>query len=108
MQWCFYCPLQYGGLALDWIAQLYEIERKVKELDDAQRLAIRQARSKPVLEEFKTCLLARRMQLVNADVTARAIDYKLKRWVALVVHVDDAPDCLGQEKLAFYRLAVSR
>ena len=59
-------------------------------MDDAQRLAIRQARSKPLLEEFKTWLLARRMQLVNADVTARAIDYTLKRWGALLVHVDDA------------------
>jgi hypothetical protein len=57
-----------------------EIEREVKELDEAQRLAIRQARSKPLLREFKTCLLARRMQLVHAGVTAKAIDYMLKRW----------------------------
>ena len=59
-------------------------------MDNPQRLAIRQARSKPLLEEFKTWLLARRVQLVNADVTARAIDYTLKRWGALLVHVDDA------------------
>ncbi len=76
--------------ALDWIGHLYEIERQVEELDDAQRLAIRQTRSKPLLKEFKTWLLARQMQLVNADVTARAIDYTLKRWGALIVHVDDA------------------
>jgi transposase len=81
---------EIAKLALDWIGQLYEIEREVKELDNPQRLAIRQARSQPLLEEFKTWLLARRMQLVNADVTAKAIDYTLKRWGALVVHVDDA------------------
>ena len=81
---------EIAKLALDWIGQLYEIEREVKELDNPQRLAIRQARSQPLLEEFKTWLLARRVQLVNADVTARAIDYTLKRWGALVVHVGDA------------------
>jgi hypothetical protein len=76
--------------ALDWIGQLYEIEREVKELDNPQRLAMRQARSQPLLEEFKTWLLARRVQLVHADVTARAIDYTLKRWGALMVHANDA------------------
>ncbi len=81
---------EIAKLALDWIGKLYEIEREVKELDDAQRRAIRQARSKPLLEEFKTWLLARRMQLVHADVTAKAIDYTLKRWGALIVHANDA------------------
>jgi len=76
--------------ALDWIGRLYDIEREVKELDEAQRLAIRQARSLPLLEEFKTWLLGQRVQLVNADVTAKAIDYTLRRWGALVVHVNDA------------------
>ena len=76
--------------ALDWIGKLYDLEREVKELDEAQRLAIRQARSKPLLEEFKTWLMSQRVQLVNADVTAKAIDYTLRRWDALLVHVDDA------------------
>ncbi len=76
--------------ALDWIGKLYDIERDAKELDDPQRLAIRQARSLPLLEKFKTWLMSQRMQLVNADVTAKAIDYTLKRWGALIVHVNDA------------------
>jgi hypothetical protein len=81
---------EIAKLALDWIGQLYEIERELKALSESERLAIRQARSKPLLEKFKTWLLDKRLQLVNADVTAKAIDYTLKRWGALIVHVDDA------------------
>ena len=75
---------------MDWIGKLYSIEREVQEFDDVQRLAIRRARSAPLLDEFKTWLMGQRMQLVNADVTAKAIDYTLKRWGALIVHVTDA------------------
>lgn len=76
--------------ALEWIAELYGIEREVKDLDEEDRLAIRRSRSKPLLVEFKAWLLAERVQLVKADVTARAMDYALRRWDALLVHVDDA------------------
>ncbi len=76
--------------ALDRIGLLYDIEREVKDLSDEERLAIRQARSRPLLLEFKAWLMAERTQLVKADVTARAMDYTLKRWDALLVHVDDA------------------
>ena len=76
--------------ALDWIGKLYDIEREVRDLDDGQRLAIRQARSAPLLQEFKAWLMSQRLQLVKADVTAKAIDYTLRRWGALLVHVNDA------------------
>jgi len=76
--------------ALDRIGQLYDIEREVQELSEVQRLGIRQARSQPLLDEFKLWLTSQRLQLVNADVTAKAIDYTLKRWAALLVHVSDA------------------
>jgi transposase len=72
------------------IAQLYEIERQVQTLSAAQRLAIRRERSSPLLEAFKAWLTQQRMQLVNADVTAKAIDYTLRRWQALTVHLQDA------------------
>jgi transposase len=43
-----------------------------------------------LLEGFKTWLISRQMKLVRADVTAKAIDCTLKRWGALLVHVNDA------------------
>jgi transposase len=81
---------EIAKLALDWIARLYEIEREVQVVDDLQRLAIRQARSRPLLEEFKAWLMGQRVELAAADVTAKAIDYTLRRWGALIVHVNDA------------------
>ena len=72
------------------IAQLYAIEQEVQALEALQRLQIRQERSAPLLDAFKAWLLAQRGQLVNADVTAKAIDYTLRRWAALTVHLHDA------------------
>ena len=43
--------------ALQWIAELYAIEREAKDLDIEDRLAIRRTRSKPLLSEFKAWLL---------------------------------------------------
>ena len=85
--------LNHSGIAkhaLDWIGRLYDIEREVKDLSEKERLSVRQARSKPLLIEFKAWLLGQRTLLVKADVTAKAMDYTLRRWNALLVHVDDA------------------
>lgn len=76
--------------ALERIGQLYEIERDVKDLGLAQRQRIRQERTKVLLEEFKVWLMGQRLQLVSADVTAKAMDYTLRRWTALQLHVEDA------------------
>ena len=67
---------QIGKQALAWIAKLYDIEREVKDLSEKDRLAMRQARSKPLLAEFKAWLLVQRTLLVKADVTAKAMDCK--------------------------------
>jgi transposase len=76
--------------AVQRIAQLYEIEHQVQTLDAVQRLQMRRERSGPLLAEFKVWLLDKRTQLANADVTAKAIDYTLRRWAALTVHLQDA------------------
>jgi transposase len=72
------------------IAQLYAIEQEVQTLSAMQRLQIRQERSAPLLAAFKVWLLEQRAQLARADVTAKAIDYTLRRWQALTVHLQDA------------------
>jgi hypothetical protein len=81
---------QIAQEALHKIGHLYEIERQAKELSKEERHRMRQTRSSPHLQDFKTWLMGQRVQLVNADVSARAIDYTLKRWAALCVHLDDA------------------
>lgn len=72
------------------IAQLYAIEQQVQTLSAMQRLQIRQERSAPLLAAFKVWLLEQRVLLARADVTAKAIDYTLRRWQALTVHLQDA------------------
>jgi transposase len=72
------------------IGQVYAIEQEVQTLGAAQRLQIRQERSAPLLAAFKVWLLEQRVLLANADVTAKAIDYTLRRWQALTVHLQDA------------------
>jgi transposase len=76
--------------AVQRIAQLYAIERQVQGFSSQERWQIRQAQSRPLLEEFKAWLTAQRMQLADADVTAKAIDYTTKRWAALTLHLEDA------------------
>ena len=76
--------------ALEKIAVLYDIERQAKELDKEQRHQMRQSHSGPHLQAFKIWLTQQRLQLVNADATAKAIDYTLRRWVALSAHLTNA------------------
>ncbi len=52
--------------------------------------ALRQTQSAPLLQEFKAWLVNQRLRLMKADVTAKAMDYALKRWAALTIHLTDA------------------
>jgi transposase len=76
--------------ALQRIGYLYEIERQAQDKTPEERYQLRQAHSHPHLNAFKEWLSQQRVQLVHADVTAKAIDYTLKRWGALSAYLDDA------------------
>lgn len=76
--------------ALHRIQQLYELERQGAQLTLQERHQFRQTQNALLLQEFKAWLSHQRQQLMNADVTAKAMDYTLKRWSALTVHLNDA------------------
>lgn len=78
-----------AGQAVALIAKLYEIEREVRELAPQQRHLLRQQRSKPIVEALHAWLVAKRQALAKADITARAIDYSLSNWGALIRFLDD-------------------
>lgn len=80
---------QIAGQAVALIARLYEIEREARELEPEARWLIRQQHSRPVVEALHTWLTGQRQKLVNADVTAKAIDYSLSNWRALTRYLDD-------------------
>ena len=75
--------------ALSLIARLYHVEGECHHLPPEARLAQRQQHSRGIAEELHAWLSSERLKLANADVTAKAIDYSLKRWRALVRFLDD-------------------
>ena len=78
-----------AGHAVTLIARLYVIERDIKDFDAPSRHLARQQRSKPVADELHEWLTGQRQRLANADATAKAIDYSLGRWKALMRFLDD-------------------
>ncbi|MFA5632481.1 MAG: IS66 family transposase [Porticoccaceae bacterium] len=73
-----------ADVALSYINKLYAIERQIKDLSDAERYRIRQARSIPQLNAFKTWLEANVGRVVKGFKTRYAMEYTLKQWPALV------------------------
>ena len=74
---------EIGRQACAVIGQLYDIEREVKELGADERLAIRQARSKPLADGLHEWMQLQRQKVTDGTATAKALDYSLKRWAAL-------------------------
>lgn len=75
--------------ALDFIGQLYGIEREVKAMEPEERLKERLTRAVPVAMTLHVWLLTQRTRITPGTATARTIDYSLKRWVALTRYLDD-------------------
>ena len=75
--------------ALRRIGQLYEIEAAINGKTAAERLAVRQARAVPLLNELKTWLEGERQRLSKKSTLAKAIQYSLGRWDALVRYTSD-------------------
>jgi transposase len=75
--------------ALTTIGQLYEVEREVKHLNADERGRIRKDKSKRLVDALHQWLLLQRQRATDGTATAKALDYSLKRWVALTRFVDD-------------------
>ena len=80
---------EIAGQAVALIGELYKLEREAHALEPPQRQLLRQERSRPIVQVLHDWLMAKRKGLVKADATARAIDYSLSNWTALVRFLDD-------------------
>lgn len=80
---------QVAESALQQIGMVYEIEREVQSLTPDERQRIRQARTRPLLDALHRWMLLTRQKITDGSATAKALDYSLKRWVALTRFVDD-------------------
>ena len=75
--------------ALRRIAALYVIEAQSQGMDIPTRTQWRQEHAQPLLQSMHDWLLQTRVTVANGGGTAKAIDYSLKRWVALSRYATD-------------------
>ena len=70
--------------ALQRIAALYAIEAEGKPLSINERLQLRAEKSLPHLHVFHDWLRQTRLKIADGSAAAKALDYSLKRWPALI------------------------
>jgi transposase len=75
--------------ALAQIARLYAIEAEIRGQPPEHRRAIRQQRSRPIVEAMQTWLKATQARVSSASPLADAISYMLRHWSGLVLFLDD-------------------
>ncbi|SHH96644.1 IS66 C-terminal element [Pollutimonas bauzanensis] len=80
---------QLALAALKYVGMLYDIERHIKAFNGEQRLQFRQDYAKPIADALHAWLLAQRQRVPDGSATVKAIDYSLKRWVALTRYLED-------------------
>lgn len=78
-----------AGEALDRIGALYAIEQAIRGRPPEQRRAVRQERSRPLLDALHLWLQQTVATLSQKSATAKAIRYALTRWDALQRYCDD-------------------
>ncbi len=75
--------------ALGFIRHLYALEHRVREQTSAERLAVRQAESVPVLNELHAWLVATLSKVVPGSPLGKALGYLDRHWTGLVRYCDD-------------------
>src|SRR5246127_5288746 len=73
---------------------LFAIEREISGLTVAERLAVRQQKSKPLFDEMREWLTRERATLSRSSEVREPIDYMLKRWTDFARFIDDGRICL--------------
>ena len=76
--------------AVDLIGQLFAVEKQAKDVPVAERLALRQTQSVPVLTELRQKLLPWKEQLLpKHPMGSEAVNYTLGQWEELTVFTRD-------------------
>jgi transposase len=80
---------QVAQAALPFYSRLYQVEQKAAGLSAAERTKLRQEESRPIIEALRHWMVAQRQLVPQGSAIAKAIDYSLKRWVALTRFLHD-------------------
>jgi transposase len=92
------------------IDALFTIEREINGLAPQQRVAVRTERSRALAIELESWLREQRAKVSKNSETGKAIDYSLKRWIALTRFLDDGRLCMTNNaaERALRAIAVGR
>ena len=82
-------PAPIATEALKRIAEFYQIEAEIRGRSADQRQAVRQEKTKPLVEALKTWLEKTLVQVPGGSTIAKAIRYALNQWDGLVRFLDD-------------------
>lgn len=77
-----------ADMALNLINKLYGIERDLKEANDSERLAARQQRGQPLLDQLKAWLDKTQPQVAGQTALGKAVNYLASNWSRLVRYVE--------------------
>ncbi|MFM2043285.1 MAG: hypothetical protein RLY86_1861 [Pseudomonadota bacterium] len=80
--------------AVKRIDVLFDLERDINGLSAAQRLAIRQEKAKPLVEELEAWMREQRAGMSQHAPVAKALDYMLTRWPRFSLFLEDGRICL--------------
>ena len=80
---------QLSHEALAFFQQLYAVEGEATDMSDDQRLALRQAKSSPIMESLADWLRDKLMVVRPKSPIAGAIKYSLRQWDALTRFLDN-------------------
>jgi transposase len=75
--------------ALNHIQKLYRIEKLIKDLPIKERYRIRQEKSVPLLNQFKTWLHESAPNVLPESLLGKALSYALNQWASAIRYCDD-------------------
>ena len=80
--------------AVQRIDRIFAIERDINGSPAAERLAVRQTLSAPLVEELGNWMREQRILLSSNDAVGKKMDYMLNAWPAFTAFLDDGRICL--------------
>lgn len=78
-----------ADMALSYINKLYAIERPIKDASNEERLAVRQAKSVPILDKLYAWLIKTKPRVAKDSLTGKAMTYLFNQWDKLIVYCTD-------------------
>jgi transposase len=89
--------LRQAPLALEAVRQIdaiFDLERDINGCTLNQRLAVRQDRTRPLVDAFEAWMREQKSNLSRHAELAKAMDYMLKRWPSFTRFLDNGRICL--------------